>query len=70
MTPEDEPVCANQELPDVQDGFGKGRRLEIRLPTFIGPQRKQGNSRKIFASASLTMQKPLTVWITKTVEHS
>ena len=37
MTPEDELVCVNQELPDGQDGFGKGRRLEIRLPTFIGP---------------------------------
>ena len=28
------------------------------------PQKKQGNSRKISASASLAMLKPLTVWIT------
>ena len=42
----------NQELP------------EIKLPTFIGSQRKQGNSRKTSTSASLTLLKPLTVWIT------
>ena len=35
---------------------------EIKLPTFIGSQRKQGNSRK--TSASLTMLRPLIVWIT------
>ena len=32
---------------------------EIKLPTFIGSQRKQGNSRKTSTSASLTMIKPL-----------
>ena len=37
---------------------------EIKLPTFTGSQRKQGNSSKISTSASLTMLKPLTVWIT------
>ena len=37
---------------------------EIKLPTFTGSQRKQENSRKTFTSASLTMPKPLTVWIT------
>ena len=36
---------------------------EIKLPTFIGSQIKQENSRK--TSASLTTLKPLTVWITK-----
>ena len=35
------------------------------MPTFIEPQRKQGNSRKTSTSASLTMLKPLTVWINK-----
>ena len=35
---------------------------EIKLPTFVESQRKQGNSRKISTSASLTMS--LTVWIT------
>ena len=38
--------------------------LEIKLPTSIGSQKKQRNSRKTHASASLTKLKPLTVWIT------
>ena len=37
---------------------------EIKLPTSAGSQKKQGNSRKTSTSASLTMLKPLTVWIT------
>ena len=35
---------------------------EIKLPTSVGPQKKQENSRK--KSTSLTMLKPLIVWIT------
>ena len=38
---------------------------EIKLPTPVGSQKKQGNSRKTSTSASLTMLNPLTVWITK-----
>ena len=37
---------------------------EIKLPTFIGSLKKQESSRKSYTSASLTMPKPLTVWIT------
>ena len=37
---------------------------EIKLPTFTESQKKQENSRKTSTSASLTMLKPLTVWIT------
>ena len=37
---------------------------EIKLPTSIGSQEKQENSRKTSTSASLTILKPLTVWIT------
>ena len=37
---------------------------EIKLPTSIGSQEKQENSRKTSTSSSLTMLKPLTVWIT------
>jgi len=37
---------------------------EIKLSAFIGSWRKQRNSRKTSASVSLTMLKPLTVWIT------
>ena len=46
--------------------FKKGEEPEIKLPTFVGSQRNQGNSRKTSVSASLTMLKPLTVWITLT----
>ena len=52
----------NQELPDVQLGLEKAEEPEIKLPTFTGPWRKQGNSGK--TSASLTTLKPLMVWIT------
>ena len=37
---------------------------EIQLPTSTGPQKKQKNSRITSTSPSLTMLKPLTVWIT------
>ena len=43
----------------------KAKEPEIKLPTSLGSCKKQGNSRKIFTSASLTTLKPLTVWITK-----
>ena len=43
------------ELPDVQDGFRKGRGPEIKLPTSAGSQKKQENSRKTSASGLLTM---------------
>ena len=54
----------NRELPDVQAGFRKGKRTNIKSPTSAGSQKKQGNFRKTSISASLTMLKPLTVWIT------
>ena len=37
---------------------------EIKLSTSVGSLRKQGNSRKTSTSASLTMLKHLTLWIT------
>ena len=40
----------------------KAEEPEIKLPTSTGLWKKQGNCRK--TSASLTMLKPLTVWIT------
>ena len=45
-------------------GFDKVEEPEIKLPTLTGSQRKQGNFRKISTSVSLTMLKPLTMWIT------
>ena len=42
----------------------KAEEPEIKLPTSIGPSKKQEGSRKMSTSALLTMPKPLTVWIT------
>ena len=54
----------NCELPDVQAGFRKGRRTEIKVPTYAGLSKKQESTKNIYISALLTMSKPLTVWIT------
>ena len=42
----------------------KAEEPEIKLPTSVGSSKKQEISRKISTSASLTMLKSLTVWIT------
>ena len=42
----------------------KAEEPEINLPTSTGSYKKQENSRKIPTFASLTIEKPLTVWIT------
>ena len=42
----------------------KAEEAEIKLPTLVGSQKKQRNSRKTSTSASSTTLKPLTVWIT------
>ena len=44
-------------------GLEKKEELEIKLPTFVELQRKQGNFRKTSISLSLTTLKPLTMWI-------
>ena len=54
----------NCELPDVQAGFRKGRGTRNQIIKSTGSQKKLENSRKTFISASLTMLKPLIVWIT------
>ena len=51
----------NHELPDVQAGFRKGRGTRDQI---AGSLKKQESSRKTSISASLTMPKPLTVWVT------
>ena len=55
----------NQELPDVQAGFwkGKGTRDQIASTCWI-IEKKQENSRKTSTSALLTTLRPLTMWIT------
>ena len=42
-------------------GLEKEEEPEIKLPTFAGSKRKQGNSRKTSTSVSATMSTPLTV---------
>ena len=42
----------------------KAEEPEIKLPTSIGSEKKQENSRKTSTSPLLTMLKPLTGWIT------
>ena len=42
----------------------KAKKPEIELPTSIGSQKKQDNSRKTSTSPSLVTPKLLTVWIT------
>ena len=55
----------NQELPMFKLDLEKAEEPEIKVSTSTGASKKQENSRKISISASLTMLKPLTVWITK-----
>ena len=53
----------NQELPDVQPGFSKGRGTRDQIAN-IHWIIKKASSRKISTSALLTTPKLLTVWIT------
>ena len=55
----------NHEPPDIQAGFRKPEDPEIKLPIPAESSKKQDSSRKTSISALLTMQKPLTVWITR-----
>ena len=51
----------NCELPDVQDGFGKGRGTGDQIADIHWIIEKARDSRKTSVSALLTMPKPLTV---------
>ena len=55
----------NCELTDVQAGFRKGRGTRTQIAISAGSSKKQESSRKTSTFALLTMQKLLTVWITK-----
>ena len=57
-------LYVNQEFPEVQVGFGKGRGTKDQIANIQWIIEKQKNSRKTTTSASLTRLKPLTVWIT------
>ena len=54
----------NQELPDVQGGFRKGRGTRDQIANIHQIIEKARHWRRISPSASLTMPKPLSVWIT------
>ena len=54
----------NCELKNVQAGFRKGRGTRDQIANICWILKKQESSRKTSTSASLTMPKPLTLWIT------
>ena len=54
----------NHELPDVQAGFRKRRGIREQVANIFWIIEKQSSPRKTSTSASLTMLKPLTMWIT------
>ena len=54
----------NRELPDVQDGFRKGRGTRDQIANICWIIKKE-NSRKTSIYVLLTMPNPLTVWITR-----
>ena len=56
----------NRELPDVQAGFRKGRGTRDQIAGICWIIEKAREfQKKTPSSASLTMLKPLTVWITE-----
>ena len=56
-------LYVNEEFPDVQAGFRKGRRTRDQM-AFVRSSKKQERSRKTSTSILLTIPKPLTMWIT------
>ena len=55
----------NQELPDVQAEFRKGRGTRDQIANICWIIEKARKFQKASTSTSLTMLKPFTVWITK-----
>ena len=54
----------NQELPDVQAGFSKGRGTRNQIVNIRWIIKKAREFQKNINSALMTMPKPLAVWIT------
>ena len=54
----------NEKFQMYKLDFKEAEEPEIKLLTVVGSWRNQRNSRRTFTSASLTMLKPLIVWIT------
>ena len=55
----------NRELSDVQVGFRRGRGTRNQIANICWVLEKAKEFQKTSTSASLTMLKPLTMWITK-----
>ena len=55
---------ANRELPDVQTGFKKGRVTRDQIANICWIIEKAKEFQKTYTYVSLTMLKPLIVWIT------
>ena len=53
----------NQELPDIQAGFRKGRGTRDQIANICWIIKKAREFQKTSTSVLLTMPKPLTVWI-------
>ena len=60
----------NHELPDVQASFRKGRGTRDQIANIHWIIKKAREFQKKNLFALLTMSKPLTMWITITVENS
>ena len=58
------PQYINQEIPDVQAGFRKGRGTRDQITNICWIIEKAREFQKNTTSASLTMLKPLTLWVT------
>ena len=56
--------CVNQELPDVQAVFRKGRRTSNQIANILWIFKKAPEFQKNIYFCLLTIPKPLTVWIT------
>ena len=54
----------NNEIPDVQAGFRKGRGTRVQIANIAESAEKQDSPRKTSTSSLLTMPKVLTIWIT------
>ena len=54
----------NQELPDVQAGFRKGRGTRDQIANILWITEKEREFQKISTSALLNISKPVTLWTT------
>ena len=60
----------NQERPEIQAGFRKGKQTRDQTANFCWIIEKTREFQKNIYFTSLTTLKPLTVWITTNVENS